>query len=392
MKKIALLGCTGSVGRSTLDVIREHSDLFQAVAMAAGENLEEFVLQIMEFQPALVSMKTADLAQELKARLTGNRGSYEFRMPEIVYGEQGLISVAVHPDADIVLTAVVGVQGLKPTLAAVQAGKDIALANKETLVAAGHLVQQAAGRSGSSILPVDSEHSAIFQCLNGKRTSDVSRLILTSSGGPFRTKSRQELARVTAEDALKHPTWSMGAKITIDSATLMNKGLEVIEAHWLFDVPFTQIDVLVHPQSIVHSLVEFLDGSLIAQLGTTDMRLPIQYALSYPNRLPTERSRLNLAEVGTLTFQEPDMVRFPCLSLCYQAGSAGGTAPVVINAANEVANALFLAGKLPFLGIEKVLDQVLDRHQMATAPDLDEVLASDEWARRTAFELAAELD
>lgn len=376
MKRIAILGSTGSIGRNTLEVIRQHPDRFQVTALAAGSNVEEMVKQVEAFRPTLVSMATEQTAQEVR-----ERASYPV---EVVVGEAGLLEVATHPDASDVMSALVGSRGLRPTLDAIRAGKTIHLANKETLVMAGAIVMAEAKQHGVSIVPVDSEHSAIFQCLNGERKQEVRRLIVTASGGAFRDWSREELHHATREQALRHPNWSMGAKVTIDSATMMNKGLEVIEAHWLFDLPYGQVDVLIHPESIIHSMVEFVDGSVMAQLGVPDMKGPIQYALSYPERLPLESKRLNLAEVGRLHFREVDVHRFPCLRMAYEAGRAGGTVPTVLNAANEVAVERFLAGEIAFLDIESIIESVLSQHTSQMHPDLETLFEADRWARDVA--------
>ncbi|MFC4768822.1 1-deoxy-D-xylulose-5-phosphate reductoisomerase [Effusibacillus consociatus] len=378
-KKLAILGSTGSIGTQTLDVAAAHPDEFEVAALAAGSNLPVMIQQIEKFRPALVSVATPSLAAELKERFGGTL--------QVEVGEAGLHAVATYSEAEIVVTAVVGAMGLRPTIAAIEAGKDIALANKETLVAAGHLVTDLAARHGSRILPVDSEHSAIFQCIHGTNQKDVAKILLTASGGAFRDKSRKEMAAASRADALAHPNWSMGAKITIDSATLMNKGLEVIEAHWLFGLPYEQIEVLIHPQSIIHSMVEFRDRSVLAQLGTPDMRIPIQYALSYPNRLESSWPSLDLLSVGTLTFRKPDLVRFPILGLAYEAGKAGGSMPAVLNAANEAAVDLFLREKIGFLDIERILMQVMEQHTSIHHPTLDDIAAVDQWAREAARRL-----
>src|SRR6187200_2030543 len=331
MKRIAILGSTGSIGTSALDVARTHRDRVEVVALAAATNVAAMVKQVLEFRPRAVAMATGDAMDKLRAALGGSPGEISG------VGNEGLCEIASHPDVDIVLCASSGTAALDAVLCAIEAGKTIALANKGVLVMAGGIVMDAAKKKGVAVLPVDSEHNAIHQCLHGRDAGEVRRLILTASGGPFRGRSLAALAEVTAADALKHPTWQMGPKITIDSATLMNKGLEVIEAHWLFDTPAERIEVLVHPQSIVHSLVELNDGSVIAQLGVTDMRLPIQYACSYPERWDTALPTLNLAKAGRLEFHEPAHDRFPCLALAYRALRAGGTLPVVLNAANEVA-------------------------------------------------------
>lgn len=381
MKKIALLGSTGSVGTNTLQVVTQHPDQFQVVALAAGANTDLLLEQIQIFQPNLVSVGSEKVAQELRNALGGQR------KPEIVYGEKGLLDVATHPEADFVLTAIVGSLGVAPTLAAIEAGKTIGLANKETLVSAGHIVMQAAKEKGVSIIPVDSEHSAIFQCLQGERKEDISRLIITASGGSFRDKTRAELEGVTVGEALAHPNWSMGAKITIDSATMMNKGLEVIEAHWLFDLPYEKIDCILHYESIIHSMVEYKDRAVMAQLGTPDMRVPIQYALSYPNRLPLQTEQLDLMKIGTLHFAQMDFTRYPLLKLAYDCGKLGGTAPTVMNAANEIAVARFLQGEISFLEIEQIVEKVCSLHQMKPAPCLEEILEADQWARNQATQL-----
>lgn len=380
-----MLGSTGSIGTSTLDVVAAHPEQFRVVAMAAGNNMELLAKQIEAFRPQLVSVATEAGAQEVRQRFGSS--------VEVMYGMEGLVAVATHSEADIVLTAVVGAAGLLPTLEALKAGKDIALANKETLVAAGHLVTALAKEKGCKILPVDSEHSAIYQCLHREREVDVERIIVTASGGAFRDKTREEMKVATVQGALNHPNWLMGAKLTVDSANLMNKGLEVMEAHWLFDMPYDRIDVMVHPESIVHSMVEFVDGSVLAQLGAADMRIPIQYALGYPNRLQAgDYKRLNLLEIGKLHFRAPDLVRFPLLGLCFEAGRAGGSVPAVLNSANEVANELFRQGRIGFLDIERILMQVMDRHERIAHPTLDEVLTVDAWGRKAAAELAREIN
>ncbi|WP_010269467.1 1-deoxy-D-xylulose-5-phosphate reductoisomerase [Paenibacillus senegalensis] len=378
-QKIAILGSTGSIGTQTLDVIKHNPDSFRVEALAAGENLTLLAEQIHTFKPKKVSVATRDLAEQL--------GLMVNEPVDILYGPEGLAEVAAATEADTVVTAVVGSQGLGPTLQAIEAGKTIAIANKETLVSAGHLVTQAAAKHGVSLLPVDSEHSAIFQCLNGEERAAVAKIILTASGGSFRDKTREELEGVTVEDALKHPNWAMGAKITIDSATMANKGLEVIEAHWLYSIDYDRLEVLLHPESIIHSMVQFVDHSVIAQLGNPDMRVPIQYALSYPNRKPTPTEPLDLIKIGTLHFKEMDLQRFPCLAMAIAAGRAGGSVPAVYNAANEVAVARFLAGSITFLQIEETIDRVLDAHEAVRDPNLDEVLACDQWARETAHNL-----
>lgn len=379
MKRISILGSTGSIGTQALDVISKHPERFRVEGLAAGTNLKVLIEQIQQFRPRKVSVATRQLADELKLAVAGEI--------EIFFGDEGLLEIAAGTDADLVITALVGSQGLKSTLASIQAGKDIGLANKETLVSGGHLVMELAARNRVSILPIDSEHSAIFQCLNGEARTDVSRIILTASGGAFRDRSREQLKGVTVEQALRHPNWSMGAKITIDSATMVNKGLEVIEAHWLFGMDYRQIDVVLHPESIIHSMVEFADTSVIAQLGTPDMRVPIQYALTYPERLPSPGKRLDLPMIGSLHFRQMDDERFPCLKLAYECGRTGGTATAVFNAANEAAVARFLRREIEFLDIEDIILQVVDRHQAVAAPQLEDILEADRWARSTAASL-----
>jgi 1-deoxy-D-xylulose-5-phosphate reductoisomerase len=376
MKKIALIGSTGSIGTQTLDVLRAYPEEFRLEGLAAGSNIELFAQQVHEFRPRKASVATKELADRIRPQLPDG--------VELFYGDQGLIEVAAGTDADTVVTAIVGSAGLPATLAAIEEGKHIALANKETLVTAGHLVTELARRKGVALLPVDSEHSAIFQCLNGEHREEVGQITLTASGGSFRDLTREQLKDVTVEDALKHPNWAMGAKITIDSATMVNKGLEVIEAHWLFDLPFEQIEVLLHPESIIHSFVEYRDGSVIAQLGTPDMRVPIQYALTYPHRWTSAAKRLSLAEVGKLHFREMDFDRFPCLRLAYECGKIGGTATSVYNAANEAAVARFLKGDIPFLQIESIIETALAKHEAQAHPDLETIREADRWARALA--------
>ncbi|MED0656770.1 1-deoxy-D-xylulose-5-phosphate reductoisomerase [Anoxybacillus ayderensis] len=374
LRAISLLGATGSIGMQTLDVIRAHRDAFRLVAFSAGRNIEQARMIIEQFSPKVVCVAQKEDADMLQSEYIGR--------VRIVSGEDGLIEVATVQEADIVVNAVVGSVGLVPTLKAIEAKKTIALANKETLVTAGHLVMKHAIDYGVSILPVDSEHSAIFQCLQGEQQKNIECIILTASGGSFRDRTREQLEHVTVEEALKHPNWSMGAKITIDSATMMNKGLEVIEAHWLFHLPYEQIDVLLHKESIIHSMVQFHDGSVIAQLGTPDMRVPIQYALTYPDRFPLHIERLNLAQVATLHFQKVDMNRFRCLQFAYEAGNIGGTMPTVLNAANEEAVAAFLAGRISFLAIEQCIEQAMERHVPIAHPDLETIRAVDRETRQ----------
>ncbi|MEH7246958.1 1-deoxy-D-xylulose-5-phosphate reductoisomerase [Neobacillus niacini] len=374
MKMISILGATGSIGTQTLDIIREHPSEFKLVALSLGKNLELARKIMNEFKPELVSVQEYHDCHTLKS---------EFPTTKFTFGEEGLIEVAVYPSADILVNAVLGSVGLSPTLQAIESGKTIAIANKETLVTAGHLVMDAAEKKGVALLPVDSEHSAIFQCLQGERDKNIERLILTASGGSFRDRTRKELEGVTVKEALNHPNWSMGAKITIDSATMMNKGLEVIEAHWLYNMPYEKIDVLLHKESIIHSMVEFHDSSVIAQLGTPDMRVPIQYALSYPDRLPLPSSqRLNLAKIGALNFQEMDFNRFRCMQYAYEAGKRGGTLPTVLNAANEVAVAAFLEEKINFLQIEDLIEKALSKHDLIMNPDLSIIQEVDKETRQ----------
>lgn len=380
LEKISILGSTGSIGTSTLDVVKQHPEQFQVVALAAGSNVDEMIRQSRIFQPKLVSMSTKELAEKVAKELPDTI--------KVIWGEQGLLEVATHPDATYVVSSLVGSRGLEPTLAAIEAGKRIGLANKETLVTAGHLVMDRARQYEVDILPIDSEHSAIFQCLNGESREDVKKLILTASGGAFRDYSREKLKTATPEMALKHPNWSMGAKVTIDTATMMNKGLEVMEAHWLFSFPYDQIEVLVHPQSIIHSMVEFQDGAVMAQLGTPDMKVPIQYALSYPKRLPLSMPALSLSEIRQLTFTEPDLSRFPCLAMAFEAGKIGGTMPTVLNAANEVAVEKFLNKTIPFLGIEAMIEKTLNKHVSINNPQLGDIQHADQWARDFARQLS----
>ena len=385
-RRIALLGSTGSIGRQTLDIVRCFPAQFQVVALAARSNVELLAQQAQEFHPEFVACfaDTPEIERAARAALPG-----------VLLGEQGLLAVATHPDVDIVVAATSGLMGLHPTLAAIRAGKTIALANKETLVMAGHLVMQAAREQGVSMLPVDSEHSAIWQCLRGEKASEVRRLILTASGGPFRKATPEEVRSVTVEQALAHPTWHMGPKITIDSATLMNKGLEVIEAHWLFDIPYERIEVVVQPESIIHSMVEFVDGSIKMQASLPSMHLPIQHALSYPARLGTAETglvrELRWPEVARLNFEELDVERFPCFKLARQAAQYGGTYPSVLVGADEEAVALFRAGQISFTGIAQLIEAVLERHQPIAMPDIPAILETTAWARKTARELYATL-
>ncbi|WP_077621936.1 1-deoxy-D-xylulose-5-phosphate reductoisomerase [Sediminibacillus massiliensis] len=374
MKKISLLGATGSIGLQTLDVIREHPDEFSLHAMAFGKNMDRAIPIIKEFGPKRVVTQDEATKKIVKA---------EFQDIEVIAGKEGLEEISVDADTDLVLNAVMGSVGLQATLKAIESEKQVAIANKETLVTAGHLVMEKAAKHNVNLLPVDSEHSAIYQCLNGENQTQINNLILTASGGSFRDYTRAELAEVTVEDALNHPNWSMGAKITIDSATMMNKGLEVIEAHWLFGVPYDQIKVIQHKESVIHSMVEFMDNSVIAQLGTPDMKVPIQYALTYPSRLELPMSkRLDLVEIGKLHFQQMDMGRFPTLKMAFDAGKEGGTMTTVLNAANETAVELFLQRKISFLAIEDMIKKALNEHVSIKKPDLETILEVDQDTRR----------
>jgi 1-deoxy-D-xylulose-5-phosphate reductoisomerase len=377
MRALSILGSTGSIGLSTLDVIRQHPDRFKIVGLAEGHDVKMLAEQIREFNPAIVSVRDAESAEQLKKLLGADQ-------PEICHGIEGAGTVASAEGADMVVSAIVGAAGLTPTVKAIKAGKDIALANKETLVVAGQLVSDLVKKHNVTLLPVDSEHSAIFQSLQGHRQEDVERIILTASGGPFRNSSFADMEKAGPEQALKHPQWSMGAKITIDSASMMNKGLEVIEAHWLFNMPAEKIGVVVHPQSIIHSMVEYVDGCVIAQLGAPDMRAPIAYALSWPERCESGIKKLDLATIGTLTFEEPDMDRFPALRLAFEALKAGRTYPAVLNAANEVAVAAFLNRKIGFTSIAETVDKTMQAHEAYTPVELEEYINADGWARRTA--------
>ena len=392
MKRISILGSTGSIGRSALDVVASHPDRLKVVGLAAGTNVDEFVQQVRQFKPHLVAMGSPTSMEEVKQALGSVTNLGEIYGPS---GSEGLEAVALLPDADIVLCATSGTAALQAVLAAIKAGKTIALANKEVLVMAGALMMEEARVHDVRILPVDSEHNAIHQCLHGRAVRDVKRLILTASGGPFRSWSADQLRSVTPTEALDHPTWNMGPKITVDSSTLMNKGLEVIEARWLFDFVPDRIDVVVHPQSVVHSFVELCDGSMIAQLGVTDMRLPIQYALSYPDRWETQLPSLDLTECGSLDFFRPDVNRFPCLDLAYRALQSGPAFPVILNAANEISVEAFLEGRLSFLGISSLIDQALEggvRQGWSAVESLAAVIEVDAWARRFSRELVGRIE
>jgi 1-deoxy-D-xylulose-5-phosphate reductoisomerase len=388
MKHLAILGSTGSIGRQTLAVVDSLPGQFKVVALAAGTNLDQFVPQILKHQPELVSVATPQLAGELSRRLK-EKGTAA--LPAIHHGREGMLAVGTHPQAEIVISAAVGVVGLEATYEAVKLGRTVALSNKEVLVAAGELVIAAAKRAGRELLPVDSEHNAVHQCLRGGTHSEVRRIVLTASGGPFRKTPLAQLARVTTEQALAHPNWKMGNRITIDSATMMNKGFEVIEARWLFDVRPDQIDVVIHPQSTIHSMVEYVDGSVLAQLGPTDMRMPIQYALTYPARVDSQDVHLDWSKLRRLDFQKPSTRRFPCLRLAREALKKGGALPCALNAADEVAVAAFLEHGLPFLGIASVVERVLARTPRTSFASIEDVLAADAEARRIAREEVAKL-
>lgn len=370
MKKIGILGSTGSIGTQTLQIVRDNKDL-EVMAISAGSNVELLEAQIREFHPKMACLSKEEAAKELAERVTDLD-------VKVVWGMEGMLEIATMPEVEILVTAVVGMIGIRPTIAAIEAGKDIALANKETLVTAGHIIMPLAKEKGVQILPVDSEHSAIFQCLHGEKKAQVDKILITASGGPFRGRTREDLSKVTVEDALKHPNWAMGRKITIDSATLVNKGLEVIEARWLFDVDFDDIEVVVQPQSIIHSMVQFDDGGVMAQLGTPDMRLPIQYALYYPDRKPLSGDRLDFAALKNITFEAPDMEVFKGLALAYQAGRTGGSMPTAFNAANEKAVAMFLDKKIAFLDIWDIIEYCMKEHCFVESPSLEEILATEQ--------------
>lgn len=375
MKNISLLGSTGSIGTQTLDVVRRNDDI-NVVALAAGTRIKELEAQVREFKPQLVCVGKEELAEELKIMLSDMD-------VKIVSGESGLIEAATLESADIVLTAVVGMMGIVPTIEAIKAHKDIALANKETLVTAGHIIMKLAKECGINIYPVDSEHSAIFQSLNGEYHKEVSKILLTASGGPFRGRKRSELENVTLEDALKHPNWSMGKKITIDSSTMANKGLEVMEAQWLFDVPADKVQVVIQPQSIIHSMVEFVDGGIMAQLGSPDMRLPIQYALTYPHRRTLNTERVDFFKLGQITFEEPDFETFKALKLAYDAAGTGGNIPTAFNAANELAVAKFLDRKIKYLDIPEIIQYAMEETRLVENPSVEQILETE----KNAYEL-----
>ncbi len=369
MKNIVVLGSTGSIGTQTLEIVRENSDL-RVVALAAGTNVELMEQQVREFMPQIAVMWTDKAAEDLKVRIADLN-------VEVLSGMDGLLAISTHKDCEVLVTAIVGMIGIRPTIAAIEAGKTIALANKETLVTAGHIIIPLAKEKNVAILPVDSEHSAIFQSLQGQPKERLSKILLTASGGPFRNRKKEELLHIQVEDALKHPNWSMGRKITIDSATLCNKGLEVMEAKWLFDVELDQIEVVVHPQSIIHSAVEYVDGGIMAQLGAPDMKLPIQYALFYPDRRPMNGKRVNFFELGSMTFEKPDMETFRGLKLAYEAAEIGGSMPTVYNAANEKAVSLFLDRKIKFLQIPEVIEACMNNHKNINMPSVDDILNTE---------------
>ncbi len=382
MKRLTLLGATGSIGTQTLDIVAQYPQYFRVTAMSAGSNVELFARQIRQFRPEIVAIANSTKYHALKEALSDLEPQ-----PQILAGSEGVIAVASHGNSDVVVTGIVGCAGLLPTIAAIKAGKNIALANKETLIAGGAVIAPLLAEYQVQLFPADSEHSAIFQCLQGVPPGGLKRIILTASGGAFRDLPVEKLSEVTIADALKHPNWSMGRKITIDSATLMNKGLEVIEAHYLFGLDYDHIEIVIHPQSIIHSLIELKDTSVLAQLGLPDMRLPLLYALSYPDRLETNWQRLDLVQCGSLTFRSPDHQKYPCMQLAYQAGRQGGTMPAVLNAANESAVELFLHEKIRFTQIAELIAKVCDRHEVIANPSLEDILAADRWARETALSL-----
>jgi len=381
MKTVSILGSTGSIGLSTLSVIDSFPDKFVVAGLAAGRDIERLARQISKYRPRLVSLSDESKIPELRERL---RAAGVEKLPEIAYGDEGLVAVSCLDGVDIVISATVGAVGFLPTYRALAMGRRVCLANKETLVMAGELMTRAARESGAELLPVDSEHNALHQCMRGERVGEVKRLILTASGGPFRQTSLEKMCEANVEEALAHPTWQMGSKITIDSATLMNKGLEVIEAGWLFGFSADRISVTVHPQSIVHSMIEMVDGSIIAQLGVTDMRLMIQYALTYPDRLPTELAPLGWDKLSRLEFFEPDLVRFPCLRLAYEAMREGGTMPAALSAANEVAVAAFLNREIKFMDIPVIIERTMEAHSTQPCESIEAVLEADRWARSRA--------
>ena len=373
MKNISILGSTGSIGTQTLEVVRNNGEI-RVTALAAGSNVSALEQQIREFRPKIAVLYDEKAAADLAVRVKDLD-------VQVHSGMEGLIAAATEKDAEIVVTAVVGMIGIRPTIAAMKAGKDIALANKETLVTAGHIIMDLARTEGVKILPVDSEHAAIFQCLQGSGNNPVHKILLTASGGPFRGRTRESLRDIRPADALKHPNWHMGKKITIDSSTMVNKGLEVMEAHWLFDVTMDQVQVVVQPQSVIHSMIEYVDGAVIAQLGTPDMKLPIQYALYYPERRYLPGERLDFGKLKDITFEDPDPVNFPALSLAYRAGTAGGSLPTVFNAANELAVAMFLEEKIGYLTIDDMIEAAMDHHRIIENPTVEEILETEAWTR-----------
>lgn len=381
MKKIAILGSTGSIGVNALKVIRANPEKYEVTALAAGRNIDLLLKQIEAFRPVAVSILDEDLGSELKNRLGGNKG------PEVFYGNEGFVRLATLDQIDTVISAMTGAAGLLPTYEAIKAGKDIALANKETMVMAGHLIMTAVKKNGVSLVPIDSEHSAVLQSLQGHTKEDLRRVILTASGGPFRDASMEQMTTITPAQALNHPNWHMGPKISIDSATMMNKGLETIEAKWLFDLEMAQISILIHPQSVVHSMVEYKDGSIIAQLGIPDMMIPISYALSFPHHLKNDFSTLRLEEIGVLNFEKPDLKKFPCLELAFRAAEIGSSMPAVLNAANEIAVESFLDGKIAFLDIPELIEKSMEAHHPHPVETIEMVMEADRWARKTALGL-----
>lgn len=381
MKKIAILGSTGSIGTQTLEIVDHYGEDLDVCALAAGSNVEKLEEQIRKYRPRLAALWSEKACEELRVKVAD--------LPvKVVCGMEGLLEIATMEESEVLVTAIVGMIGIRPTIAAIEAGKTIALANKETLVTAGHIIMPLAAKKGVPILPVDSEHSAIFQSMQGEKREQVEKILITASGGPFRGKTRAEMASMQVEDALKHPNWSMGKKITIDSSTLVNKGLEVIEAKWLFDVGLDQIQVVVHPQSIIHSMVQYVDGGIMAQLGTPDMKLPIQYALFYPDRRPMDGKRVDFYDLAQITFEAPDLENFPGLALAYKAAKIGGSMPTVLNAANEKAVELFLNRKLSYLGITDAIAQAMESHKVIMNPSVEEILQTQKESEEAVLRLA----
>lgn len=381
MKKIAILGSTGSIGTQTLEIVDHYGEDLDVCALAAGSNIEKLEEQIRKYRPRLAALWSEKACEELRVKVAD--------LPvKVVCGMEGLLEIATMEESEVLVTAIVGMIGIRPTIAAIEAGKTIALANKETLVTAGHIIMPLAAKKGVPILPVDSEHSAIFQSMQGEKREQVEKILITASGGPFRGKTRAEMASMQVEDALKHPNWSMGRKITIDSSTLVNKGLEVIEAKWLFDVGLDQIQVVVHPQSIIHSMVQYVDGGIMAQLGTPDMKLPIQYALFYPDRRPMDGKRVDFYDLAKITFEAPDLENFPGLALAYKAAKIGGSMPTVLNAANEKAVELFLNRKLSYLGITDAIAQAMESHKVIMNPSVEEILQTQKESEEAVLRLA----